>query len=552
MSAGSNGRATGGSATDLPVIVAGAGPVGLTTALGLTHYGVPVVLLEADSSLSTDTKAGTVLTRTLEVLDRYGVVDEVLKTALRIDKVADIERGTGQVIREIRTEVLSGDTRFPFLVNIPQHYLEPILARELERRAPGCLHMEHELLGFEQDEAGVTVTVRTPDGDRTFRGSHLLGCDGGRSTVRRQLGVGVEGRTLTERYTLVDVKVDLDVADQRDYPYLAYFADPVEWMILVRQPEFWRFLWPRKPEQAPYSDAQLADKVRSYIGDVSRLEVVGTNEFAVHVRAASTWCDRRVFLMGDAAHLLTPMWALGLNTGVLDASNLPWRLAWVRRGWADESLLDAYEEEQKPLAIHGSGEMAEAARRFMAHEDDTLEAMSDREWANAMTRSMLGMRLDVEGTGEWRLASAAAPGPVRPGDRVPDMPLWQLDGQTSLHRLTRDAFVALHFVDARRRPELPPDEPGLAHRAVSRWDAPLDSGLRERALFDPGARVQERLGVSEGTVVLLRPDEHVAGIASAEEGADVAVGMYRRVVGTTPAHGADDASMAAGGRAGRA
>lgn len=513
-----------------PVLVAGAGPVGLITALGLTHYGLPVVVLEADDSLSTDTKAGTVLTRTLEVLDRYGVVDEVLKVALRIERIADIERGTGEVIREIDTSVLSGDTRFPFIVNIPQHHLEPILARELERRAPGSLLMRHRVLGFEQDDEGVTVRVEAPDGEKTLRGCYLLGCDGGRSTVRRQLGVHVEGKTLEERYTLVDVKVDLDVEDQRDYPYLAYFADPDEWMILVRQPEFWRFLWPRKPDQPPYSEERLAAKVRDYIGDVSRLEVVGSYEFNVHVRAATTWRDGRVFLMGDAAHLLTPMWALGLNTGVLDASNLPWRLAWVRRGWADASLLDAYEEEQKPLAIHGSGEMAEAARRFMTHQADSVEAMTEKAWANAMTRSMLGMRLDVDGTGEWRLASVAAPGPVRPGDRVPDLRVWAYAGETSLHRLTRHAFVALHFVDARRRPTLPADEPGLLHRVVSRWDAPLDSGLRERALFDPGGQVQARLGVPDGSVLLLRPDEHVAGIAPPSAGPGMATELYRRVV----------------------
>lgn len=514
-----------------PVIIAGAGPVGLTTALGLSHYGVPVVVLEADSSLSTDTKAGTILTRTLEVFDRYGVLEEVLKTALRIDTIADIERGTGNVIREIKTEVLAGDTRFPFIINMPQHYLEPILARELESRQPGSLRMNSRLLSYEQTADGVQVQVETDAGVVQLEGSYLLGCDGGRSTVRRQIGADVQGTTLTERYTLVDVKVDLDVDNQRDYPYLSYFADPDEWMILVRQPEFWRFLWPRKPDRPEFSVEQLADKVRSYIGDVSELEVLGSNEFAVHVRAASQWRDGRVFLLGDAAHLLTPMWALGLNTGVLDASNLPWRLAWVLRGWADPALLDSYETEQKPLAVHGSGQMAEAARRFMAHEQSSLESMTDQAWANAMTRSMLGMRLDVDGTGEWTLASTPTPEPVRPGDRIPDLPVWHQSGQTSLHRLSNDAFVALYFTDARRRPQLPRDEPWLKHRLVSHWDAPVDSGLRGQALFDPGRLAEQRLGIDEDTVVLLRPDSHVAAVAplGARANGDVASRLYEQV-----------------------
>lgn len=514
-----------------PVIIAGAGPVGLTTALGLAHYGVPVIVLELDDSLSTDTKAGTILTRTLEVFDRYGVVEEVLKVALRIDTVADIERGSGEVIREIKTEVLADDTRFPFIINLPQHYLEPVLARELERRLPGCLRMEHRVLGFEQTPAGVTVEVESPEGTFTLEGSYLLGCDGGRSTIRHQLGVGVEGVTLTERYTLVDVKVDLDVDNQRDYPYLSYFADPKEWMILVRQPQFWRFLWPRHPELPEFSEDELAEKVRSYVGSVSDMEVLGSNEFAVHIRAASTWREGRVFLMGDAAHLLTPMWALGLNTGVLDASNLPWQLAWVLRGWAEPRLLDAYEREQKPLAINGSGEMAEAARRFMAHEQDSLDSMTDHAWSNAMTRTMLGVRLDVNGSGDWALASSGSPAAVRAGDRIPDMPIWRSGSQTSLHQLTRDSFVALYFTDVRRRPRLPRDTPGLKHRAVSHWDAALDSGLRDVSLFDPGRRVEQRLGVDPESVLLLRPDSHVAGLASLVDGMDVAETMYLGITG---------------------
>lgn len=520
---GSNGT------TGLPVVIAGAGPVGLTTALGLAHYGIPVVVFEADATLSTDTKAGTVLTRTLEVFDRYGVLDDVLEVALRIDTIADIERGSGAIIREIKTEILAHDTRFPFIINIPQHYLEPILAKKLEELQPGCLKMNHQLLSYEQHADGVVARVQTPDGVIDVRGSYLLGCDGGRSVVRKQLGVGVEGKTLTERYTLVDVKVDLDVDNQRDYPYLSYFADPEEWMILVRQPEFWRFLWPRGPDRPEFTIEQLADKVRSYVGDVTELEVLGSNEFAVHVRAASSWRDGRVFLMGDAAHLLTPMWALGLNTGALDASNLPWRLAWVLRGWAEESLLDGYEREQKPLAIHGSGEMADAARRFMAHELSSLESMTDQSWANAMTRTMLATRLDVDGTGDWALASDSAQLGVRHGDRIPDLTLWQSRGSATLHELTRDGFVALHFADARRRPHLPADEPGLRHLLVSHWDAPVDSGLRERTLFDPGAIVRRRLDVPEGTVVLLRPDSHVASVVAWHSGSDVATELYRSI-----------------------
>ena len=141
---------------------------------------------------------------------------------------------------------------------------------------------------------------------------------------------------------LVDVKVDLDVENPRDYPYLAYFADPEEWMILVRQPHCWRFLFPLPADKPEPTRKEFEAKVLRFIGPVTSLEILNTVNYRIHHRVASQWRTGRVFLMGDAAHLITPMWALGLNTGVLDALNLPWRLAWVERGWSSDALLDGY------------------------------------------------------------------------------------------------------------------------------------------------------------------------------------------------------------------
>ena len=124
--------------------------------------------------------------------------------------------------------------------------------------------------------------------------------------------------------------------------------------------------------------------------------------------------------MGDAAHLITPMWALGLNTGALDASNLPWRLAWFLRGWADAAVLDGYELEQRPLALHGSGEMAEAARLSMSKRSSVSLAMTDNNWSNAYTRTMLGVRLDVKGVDDWSLVTKITRPALEVGARLPN------------------------------------------------------------------------------------------------------------------------------------
>ena len=520
---------------ELPIGVAGAGPVGLITALGLVHHGLPVVVLEEDDRLSLDTKAGTVLTRTLEVLHRYGALTPVLRASLRIDEIGDIDRQTNAKARSVLTGALTEDTRFPFVINIPQHELEPVLRAALEERAPGSVRLQHRLREFEQHDDHVLVRADTPDGPREVAVRYLLGCDGGRSAVREQLGVAVQGQTYPERYSLVDIRADLDVAFPRDYPYLAYFGDPSEWMILVRQPHCWRFLFPLAADHELPSRQELADKARSFIGDAGELEVIGSNVYQVHHRVAERWREDRVFLMGDAAHLITPMWALGLNTGVLDASNLPWRLAWVVRGWADPALLDGYEREQSPVAIKGSGEMAQAARAYMSRTGGGVDAMGEGNWGNAFTRSLLGVSLDVEGTGAWSMVrSGADPDAVRAGDRMPDLPLFGSDGIVHLHDLAADRFVALYFTDTRRRPAISDAGPALAHFAVSRWDAPHDSGLRDRALFDPAERVRRRLGLERDALVLVRPDGHIAALEPYDGSPGRAAQLYEDITGMAP------------------
>jgi 3-(3-hydroxy-phenyl)propionate hydroxylase len=512
----------------LPVAVVGAGPIGLTTALGLAHYGVPFVLLEEDAVLSSDTKAGTTLTRTLEIWDRYGAVEGILAAALRIDEIGDIDRATNTPRASVQLAELVNDTQFPFVINLPQQTMEPILEAAL---TGGPVLKQHRLESFEVLDDRVVLTVDTPDGVRQIEASHLLACDGGRSKVRDALGATVTGETLPERYMLIDVVVDLDVSNARDYPYLAYFSDRSEWMVLIRQPNCWRFLFPLAEGAEQPGEEDMLVKVKQFIGEVDRIELLGSVVYNVHHRVADRWsAERKVFLMGDAAHLITPMWALGLNTGALDASNLPWRLAWVLRGWADETLLDGYEREQRPVAIEGSGEMAEAARKYMSFQRGAVTEGTGA-WATAYNRTLLSVRLDVEGVGDWSMvATSAAPPAVRAGDRAPDLVLQSPTGRTTIHDLCRDSFVALYFTDVRRRPEIPVNQsPALQHYAVSRWDAPHDSGLRDRALFDPGSVATNRYGVPPESVVLIRPDGHIAAVAPMAAG--VAEQLYTHVTG---------------------
>ena len=197
-------------------------------------------------------------------------------------------------------------------------------------------------------------------------------------------------------------------------------------------------------------------------------------------------------------------------------------------------MLDGYEREQRPVALLGAGEMAESARRYVSREGDDASQLAADVWGNACTRAMLGVRLDVDGRGDWSMVKHQQEPALRPGDRVPD---WLLQGpagdEVRVHDLTADGFAALYFADARRRPEIPKNtSPALKHYLVSRWDAPLDSGLRERALFDPGGAFEQRAGCQPSILMLVRPDEHIAAIEPIAPGA--AERKYAGIVGKGP------------------
>jgi len=182
--------------------------------------------------------------------------------------------------------------------------------------------------------------------------------------------------------------------------------------------------------------------------------------------------------------------------------------------------------------------MAEAARAYMDRRTSDVSAMDGGRWGVAVTRSLLGVSLDVDGNGDWSMiTSGDVPQPVSTGGRLPDVPVYGPRGQQWLHDLTRDSFVALYFTDVRRRPRIPDAAiTGLSRYLVSRWDAPLDSGLRGQTLFDPGERATHRIGVLPDTAILVRPDGHIAAIlpfGPADPAKDPVRDAYVHIIGVS-------------------
>ena len=253
-----------------------------------------------------------------------------------------------------------------------------------------------------------------------------------------------------------------------------------------------------------------------FIGDAKNAEVVGTNLFKIYHRVAGKWHHGRVVLLGDAAHLITPMWALGLNTGILDANNLAWRIAWILRGWGSDTLLDAFESEQKPVAEQGSGEMAEAGRAYMASRIADVKAMSGHAWGNAYTRSLLGVRLGLDGTGDWSMVKPfAEPPPVSSATARRTVSCTTAPGTKPVCTIYSAALSSRSILPMRGgvRTFQTNDSPGSRTMPCRAGMPRAIPAIRNRALLDSGNRVTQRYGCQPETMVLVRPDDHIAAIA---------------------------------------
>ena len=253
-----------------PIIVVGAGPVGLTTALGLDFYRLPFALFEDDAELSLDTKAGTILTRTIEAFRRYGVADQVLAKALRVDEIGDVERATNTARPSVQTALLSDDTRYPFVINMPQHHLEPILQRgdrgAQTRRAP--FTASADVVPAVEPMASSRVS-KPPTARAKSRALISWPATAGAARCARSSACRwKESPPMSDACwsTSRSISTWLIRAITRISPISPI---PQEWMILVRQPHCWRFLYPlgsrrsRAHGESSFAKRSFASSARS-------------------------------------------------------------------------------------------------------------------------------------------------------------------------------------------------------------------------------------------------------------------------------------------------
>jgi 2-polyprenyl-6-methoxyphenol hydroxylase-like FAD-dependent oxidoreductase len=565
---------------DVPVLIAGGGPVGLTASILLSRLGVPSLLVERHPGTSIHPKARGINIRTMEIFRQCGIEDAVRAAGLDPERARFI----------IWTRTLAGEElerRVPGRARpgsaplsparhctCAQDDLEPVLRRFAESSGLGTVEFSTELIGFEQDGDAVTATLRRAGADTRVRARYLIAADGARSRVREALGIPMQGTPALYRSVNVLLLAELTpwVADR---PAALYFVEQPglrATFLTINGANRWGFLinLPLNASVEEYTAARCADVVRQAAGlpDLD-VEILGVDPWVAAAQVATRYRDGRVFLAGDAAHHMPPTGGFGLNTGVQDVHNLAWKLAAVLQGWATPALLDSYEAERLP---HGRAITEQSLANAISmgrgpspngSEEDGARLRARPEFLNELGM-VFGARYDStaiiqDGTPPPEVANAITDYvPVaRPGSRAPHVWLERDGTAVSTLDLVRSGFtllagpegaswcVAAHAVASSHGIPLDAFTIGAGSAAcgadvrggdVREADLrPADA--RDVDVHDPENTWLAAYGITTTGAVLIRPDMHVAWRAKSSTANPVEeIGrVFSRILGHTAA-----------------
>lgn len=339
------------------VLIAGAGPVGMTTGLRLAQLGIPVKLFDTQAMVPRDHRAATVHASTLHLLEEIGMAAPMIARGLESPLFQFRDRVTQKIIAEFDFGLLKDDVPHAFALQLEQHKTVEIAQALGEKIAHFELHREREVVAVSQDAEAVEITVRAPDGsEEPVRGRYLIGCDGGRSEVRKSQDIDFPGFTWDERFIIATTRFDFGAAD--GFQNRNYVAHPGQWCALLKVPGeqdegIWRCLFPAatdEPDEVVLSEEWIQARYLECLPYAPPYEIVHRNLYSVHQRVAETFHCGRVLLAGDAAHVNNPLGGMGMNGGIHDGLNLADKLNQNWRGEADDRLLELYDRQRRPTA----------------------------------------------------------------------------------------------------------------------------------------------------------------------------------------------------------
>lgn len=484
----------GGGDAMHPVVVVGAGPVGLTAAIDLALRGHPVIVLDEDDTVSVGSRAICWARRTLEIWDRLGVCDRMLRKGVLWD--------TGKLFcgeQLIYSFSLQGEShqRFPAFINLQQYYVEQYLVERCAELPAIDLRWKNRVTALRQDGDRVRLTVATPDGTYEIAARYVIAADGVRSPIRGMLGLGFEGQVFNDRFLIADVRMQAEFPSERWFWFDPPFHRGQSVLLHRQADDVFRIDFQLGPDADPERERDLArvtPRLQAMLGN-RPFDYEWVSVYSFTCRCMESFNHGRVLFAGDAAHVVSPFGARGGNSGVQDADNLVWKLDLVLRGKAPAALLDSYSAERVPAArenIRHSTRSTDFITPKNAASRTLRDAVLSLAAAHPFARTLINSgRLSqasaygcdgaAAGDGEWQ-------GGPPPGVAAPDGPL----GDGWLFQALGNGFAVVAFV---ADGDSPP--PTLS-------DAPIvTAGKAADVLW-------RRYDARPGTVYLLRPDRHVA------------------------------------------
>lgn len=510
------------------VVIVGGGPVGLSVALGLAVHGVKTVLLEADDAVCAGSRAICISRRSLEIFDRFGALPGFLATGLPWTGGRSFYRDA-----EVLHFSMPADPqqKLPPMINLAQYHIEQILLERAEQLKELIdLRWQTRVSALAAREDGNTLEVETPAGGYALHADWVVACDGGRSFVREQLGLKMQGTSYEGRYVIVDIRLP----SQRPTERLAYFdppCNPGSTVLVHKQPhDVWRIDYQLRdgedPDEAirPESVIPRIQSLLEMIGEHSEWAPIWISMYKASALTLPRYRDKRVLFAGDAAHLMPIFGVRGANSGIDDADNLAWKLALVVKEVAGLPLLDTYSTE-RVAAAHENLEHGMKSTEFMAPPTFAFELLRTAVLGLAVkhpeVRSLINPRqtsaiayTDSPLNARPRRPAAFVAGPA-PGSVLPDAPLRLTPaGQPAraghLTDLLAPAFVALWFTDAGATPA--PLRAWVQALTARGLPAAARTVVRDGRLGDAQDEADiafERLGAAPGTLIVVRPDGHV-------------------------------------------
>jgi 3-(3-hydroxy-phenyl)propionate hydroxylase len=485
-----------------PVVVVGAGPVGLATAIDLAQSGQRVLLLDDDRCLSNGSRAICFAKRTLEIFDRLGCGDPMVEKGVTWNLGRVFHRDEPVYSFDLLPE---GGHRRPAFVNLQQYYVEGFL---LDRALalPGLeIRWDNKVSGVSPSDDGVELTVETPEGEYRIQADYVVAADGARSPIRKALGLESRGRSFRDRFLIADVRMRADFPAERWFWFDPPFH-PNQSVLLHSQPDgVWRIDfqlgWDADPvaERAP---ERVIPRVQALLGADAEFKLEWVSVYTFSCLRMERFRHGRVIFAGDAAHGVSPFGARGANSGVQDAENIAWKLALVLRGEAPDSLLDSYDAERIAAAdenILNSTRSTDfitpknvASRAF---RDATLDLARDCAFARRLVNSgRLSLPCTYHDSPLNTPDAETFAGPLVPGAPALDAPL-VVDGKPDwLLRRLGGGFSLLHFGEV--APAMPETVPPM--RLVTVAPGEDAEGVAAR-----------RYDAQPGTTYLIRPDQHV-------------------------------------------